>query len=64
MHHRAFLVGLALALTLAGCKREPDFNERYDTATKSIVDRAKEIDSQIQATGVPPVEKDATNQEQ
>lgn len=53
---------LALTLAASGCKREPDFDERYDTASKAIVDKAKAIDSQIVGTGVPPV--DADDQEQ
>jgi PBP1b-binding outer membrane lipoprotein LpoB len=49
---------LALALVLGGCKREPNFDERYDTASKAIVDKAKAIDAQIAATGAPPAEAD------
>ncbi|WP_159975668.1 MULTISPECIES: hypothetical protein [unclassified Novosphingobium] len=47
---------LALAALLGGCKREPDFEERYDAANKTIVDKAKAIDAQIAGTGVPPAE--------
>lgn len=50
---------LALALSLGGCKREPDFDERYDTASKAIVEKAKVIDRQISGTGVPPADADA-----
>jgi hypothetical protein len=49
---------LALVVSLGGCKREPDFDERYDTASKTIVDKAKSIDSQIAGTGVPPANAD------
>ncbi|MEE4450018.1 hypothetical protein [Novosphingobium resinovorum] len=48
------LTVLALAALLGGCKREPSFDERYDAANKSIVERAKRIDAQIAATGAPP----------
>lgn len=47
---------LALAALLGGCKREPDFEERYDAANKTIVDKAKAIDAQIAGTGVPPAD--------
>ncbi|MFT4054455.1 MAG: hypothetical protein QM681_08100 [Novosphingobium sp.] len=50
------IVAFALAALLGGCKREPTFEERYKAANKTIVDRAKEIDAQIAATGSPPME--------
>jgi PBP1b-binding outer membrane lipoprotein LpoB len=57
---RRFVVPLlALVAILGGCKREPDFDERYDNASKAIVEKAKAIDSQIAATGAPPVEAEA-----
>jgi PBP1b-binding outer membrane lipoprotein LpoB len=49
---------LALAALLGGCKREPDFDERYDAASKSIVDKAKAIDAQVAGTGAPPAGAD------
>lgn len=53
------IVTLALAALLSGCKREPTFEERYKAANKTIVDRAKQIDAQIAATGSPPLDNDA-----
>lgn len=47
------LLAVALVTSLVGCKREPTFEERYDTANKSIVDRAKRIDAQIAGTAAP-----------
>jgi PBP1b-binding outer membrane lipoprotein LpoB len=43
---------VTLAAVLGGCSREPDFDERYNSASRTIVERAKAIDSQIAATGV------------
>lgn len=42
-------IALALACTaaLAGCKREPDFAERYDAASRQLDAKAKEIDAQL-----------------
>ncbi len=48
---------LALAALLGGCKREATFEERYDTANRTIVDRAKRIDAQI--AGSAAAEDDA-----
>lgn len=40
--------GLAIALLLlAGCNREPDFDERYAGAEKSIRTKAAEIDADL-----------------
>lgn len=51
---------LALAALLAGCKREPDFDERYDAASQSIVEKAKAIDAQVAATGIPAADDEDT----
>lgn len=45
---------LVLVASISGCKREPTFDERYDAATKTIVDRAKAIDAQVSGTDAPP----------
>lgn len=50
---------LGAAVMLGACSREPDFDERYEQASRTIVDRAKAIDAQITATGAPPVDADA-----
>ncbi|MCT2401075.1 hypothetical protein [Novosphingobium mangrovi (ex Huang et al. 2023)] len=50
---RATLAALTFALTLAACKREPDFNERYEAASAKVTQTAREIDDRIAATGVP-----------
>jgi len=47
---------LVLVGLLGGCKREPDFDERYDAANRTIVQKAKEIDAQVAGTGVPPAD--------
>jgi hypothetical protein len=52
---------LTLTLTLvllAGCRKEPDFDERYDAASKTIGQTAGEIDAQISGspTAVEPKE--------
>lgn len=43
----AIVLALAATALLGGCKREPSFEERYDTANKTIVERAKQIDAQL-----------------
>lgn len=45
---------LMIAAALGGCSQEPDFDERYDNASRTIVEKAKAIDSEIAATGAPP----------
>lgn len=52
---------LALAALLGGCKREPTFEERYDNASKAIVERAKRIDAQI--AGSAPAEDEALDRD-
>lgn len=42
----AVLFGLAL---LAGCSREPDFDERYDAVSQEIGTKAKEMDAELQS---------------
>lgn len=43
---RAVEIGVALSvlLSLAACKREPSFDERYDSARKAINAKAGELD--------------------
>ncbi|GLK45144.1 MULTISPECIES: hypothetical protein [Novosphingobium] len=57
------ITALVLAAILGGCKREPTFEERYKAANKTIVDRARQIDAQIAATGSPPLEEDGVSPE-
>jgi hypothetical protein len=45
------LVGLLVPL--CACKREPTFDERYDAATRKIVDKAKAIDAQVSGAPAP-----------
>lgn len=49
---------LAIVAVLGGCNREPDFDERYDSASRTIVEKAKAIDAQIAATGAPSASAD------
>ena len=44
---------LTILVLLSACKREPTFDERYQTAEKQIRDTAKDIDAAIEATGAP-----------
>ncbi|MFC0203360.1 hypothetical protein [Novosphingobium soli] len=46
----------ALLVLLSGCKREPTFEERYEAANHTVVERAKQIDAQIAGTGAPPAD--------
>jgi hypothetical protein len=40
---------LIIALVaLAGCNREPDFDERYDAASKQLGTKAKQIDLELE----------------
>lgn len=56
---RSVAVLLALAL-LGGCKREPDFDERFDAASKSIGQTARQIDAQVSGA---PASEDAAGAE-
>lgn len=38
---------LIIALALGACGREPDFDERYAQAGKSLQDKAAEIDAEL-----------------
>jgi hypothetical protein len=41
--------GVLLAMALvAGCNREPDFDERYDAASKEIGSAARSIDDELE----------------
>jgi hypothetical protein len=44
---RGAAIMLALALTLMGCSREADFDERYAEANKAIGSKAAEIDAEL-----------------
>lgn len=44
---RPRMMPLLILCALVGCKREPTFDERYDAANKTIVERARQIDAQI-----------------
>ncbi|WP_374412335.1 hypothetical protein [Novosphingobium colocasiae] len=50
---RAAAIGLGLLLALAGCRREPDFDERYKSAQERIARTAADIEAQVDATGAP-----------
>ncbi|NVD44550.1 hypothetical protein [Qipengyuania atrilutea] len=41
-------VMLTLLLALAGCKSEPDFDERYEKAQKEIEQTAREIERDLE----------------
>jgi len=43
-------VVVLFALALAGCKREPNFDERFDAAQARISKAAEAIDSEISAS--------------
>lgn len=45
---------IGVLVSLCACKREPTFDERYDAATRKIVDKAKAIDAQV--SGAPASE--------
>lgn len=47
------LLPMAFLSTLSACKREPDFDERYEAADAKIRQSAQEIDAQVAGTGVP-----------
>lgn len=49
-----WLIPVVLTVLLsAGCKREPDFEERYTAANREIVSKAKAIDTQVMSTNTP-----------
>lgn len=43
------ILGLATALLLSGCNREPSFDERYAGAEQTIRKKAAEIDAELAA---------------
>lgn len=48
MRGTIFLVSLLL---LAGCEKEPSFDDRYEQAAGNIRDRAADIDNQLGQAG-------------
>lgn len=54
MRPASLALGLLLAATLSGCKREPAFDERFQDATASINASAQAIDAEITATDSAP----------
>lgn len=46
-------LGLLLTATLAGCSREPAFDERFEDVSTSIRASAEAIDAEILATDSP-----------
>ena len=42
-----------LLLALSACRREPNFDERYDAANAKLRNMAGQIDAQIAGTGAP-----------
>lgn len=51
---RAAIVAVAQLVLLAGCHREPDFDERFDATSARIEKAARDIDAQVEASGTPP----------
>ena len=49
---KAGILALGL-LSLSACRREPDFDERYQEADAKVRDMAGQIDAQITGTGTP-----------
>ncbi|TCM22008.1 hypothetical protein EDF56_101685 [Novosphingobium sp. PhB165] len=54
---RAILCVVSLA-ALAGCHREPTFDERYAAARAKIDTTAREIEAQASGSAVPTAEED------
>lgn len=48
----------AATLLIAGCHREPTFDERYEAARTKLDKTAREIDAQAQGSGVPAEENE------
>lgn len=55
---RIGLVPLLLLLVLAACQREPDFDERYQSASDNIAQTSHQIDDRIAATQPAAAEMD------
>ncbi len=49
---RAILLALPIACLACACAEEPTFDERYDTARKTIQKTADEIDEDIEAAEI------------
>ncbi|MXP26588.1 hypothetical protein GRI39_11130 [Altererythrobacter indicus] len=47
MMRRWLITGLTLLMPLTACKKEPDFNERYEVLEGKLQEKAKAIDAQI-----------------
>lgn len=56
-------LGLILALLLAGCSREPSFDERYAATQKQLSDKAAEIDRDVASGKNRGAERTATGAE-
>lgn len=50
---REAAVMVLLLLALSACRREPNFDERYDAANAKLRNMAGQIDAQIAGTGAP-----------
>lgn len=44
---------LICLLAISACRREPDFDQRYDAANRKMRNMAEQIDAQIAGTGTP-----------
>lgn len=53
MRRRAAWVFVGCLASLAGCKREPSFDERYQAADKHIRETVQEIDAQMSGSPTP-----------
>lgn len=53
--HRGLATALvALALAVAGCHREPTFNNRYEETARNIQQRAARLDNELNQRAHPP----------
>lgn len=51
-------LSVALLALVAGCHREPSFDERYKAAQDGIDAKVKEIDAQASGSALPPAEEE------
>jgi hypothetical protein len=57
---RAILLALPIASLACGCAEEPTFDERYDTARKTIQTTADEIDEDLEGAERGATSKEST----
>jgi hypothetical protein len=58
---RAILLALPIASFACSCAEEPTFEERYDTARKTIQETADEIDEDLEQAEVAPNHREITD---